>query len=114
MSSTQNGTVSSLGDSIATSVIGPSTWIARPIALVTVQITLSGTGQVDSVIDVEVSNGPATGPIPTDTPAATVTLTSAVGLSSDGFAIINPWRYIRFNVKSLSGAGASITGLVGA
>ena len=110
----QAGTVSSLEGTKPSSALGPVDWINRPLAVTTVQITLTGSGQVDAVVDVQVSNGPASAPIPLDTAAARVSLSSPVGLSSDGFSLASPWRYIRFNVVSLSGTGAAITGLIGA
>lgn len=111
--SSQPGTVSNIGDTTPATGVGPSVWITRLLGPVTVQITLSGVGVVSSVVDVEVSNGPASAPAPLDTPAGTITLSSNTGMSSDGFSIVSPWRYIRFNVKSLSGTNASITGLIG-
>lgn len=112
--SSQPGTVSSLEGAHPMTTVGTSAWITRLLADVTVQITIAGVGQVDTVVDVQVSNGPAAAPIPLDTPAAEITLTSASGSASDGFAITNPWRYVRFNVRSLSGTAAAVTGLIGA
>lgn len=39
----------------------------------------------------------------------TITLTLATTSSSDGFGIDVPWRYVRANVSSISGTGASVT-----
>lgn len=114
MASTQPGTVSSLGDSQPAFTTGPSPWITRLLADVTIQVTVTGNGRVDAVVDVEVSNGPAANPVALDTPAGTITLSSAAGSSSDGFSMIAPWRYVRFNVRSLSGPNAAITSLIGA
>lgn len=113
MASSQPGTVSVMGANTGLTAPGASAWTIRPIPVTSVQISLAGIGQVDAVVDVEVSNGPVNAPVALDTPAAVVTLSSASGMSSDGFSISLPWRYIRFRIVSLSGAGATVTGLLG-
>jgi len=40
---------------------------------------------------------------------ATITLTLATTASSDGFASIEQWPYVRGNVSSISGTGAAVT-----
>ena len=114
MASSQSGSVSSLEGPIAATGVGPTPWTTRVLAPATVQISVVGTGPVAAVVDVEVSNGPSKSPIPLDTPSATITLSGPAGYSSDGFSLTAPWRYVRFNVRSLSGIGAVVTGLIGA
>lgn len=44
---------------------------------------------------------------------ATVSLTLATSVSSDGFATTAAWRYVRARVASISGTGASVNANVG-
>lgn len=45
---------------------------------------------------------------------ATVTLTLGTTESTDGFVSDAPWRFVRANVTSISGTGASVTAEMGA
>lgn len=113
MSNIPTGVVNALGAKAPITAPGSSPWTTKPLADCSIQVSLAGTGQVDAVVHVEVSNGPSTLPVACGTPAAVITLSSAVGLDADGFILQAPWKYVRFTVITISGTGASVTGLIG-
>lgn len=43
----------------------------------------------------------------------TITLTLGTTITADGFATTAPWKYMRANVTTLSGTGASVNVLMG-
>ena len=45
--------------------------------------------------------------------AGTITLTLSTTAATDGLSIGAPWNYVRVNVSSLSGTGASISAAIG-
>lgn len=69
--------------------------------------TTAGSGA--SVITIEVSNNGTSWQT-----AGTITLTLGTTQTSDGFAIDAPWFFIRANVTSISGTGASVSVIVSA
>ena len=69
--------------------------------------TTSGTGSCN--INIEVSDNRVTW----DT-AGTITLTLGTAQTSDGFTMNAPWYYIRANVTSISGTGASVSVIISA
>lgn len=45
--------------------------------------------------------------------AGTVTLTLGTSATSDGFTTDAPWKYVRANVTTLTGTGASVSAVMG-
>lgn len=69
--------------------------------------TTASTGAAN--VGIEVSNNNLTWQT-----AGTIGLTLGTTQTSDGFAIDAPWSYVRANVISISGTGASVTVIVAA
>lgn len=64
-------------------------------------VTSSGAGSSDVLIQASLDNS-------NWVTLATISLTLSTTASSDGFAANAPWEYIRANVSTLSGTGATI------
>lgn len=70
--------------------------------------TTAGSGAV--VVSIQGSNVDDTDAFVT---LATITLTLGTTITADGFATTAPWKYVRANVVSISGTGASVNVLMG-
>ena len=68
--------------------------------------TASGTGAAS--VDIEVSNNDVNWIV-----MGTIALTLGTAETTDGFVGLSGWRYIRANVKSISGTGAKVSVIVG-
>lgn len=113
MGNQSTGVVSGITAPAGQTTTGVGPWIKRTMSDCSVQVNVEGTGQVDAVVDVEVSNGPDSNPIACSTAAATVTL-SGNPRDGDGFLMVDAnWKWIRLNVTFLTGPGAKVTGLMG-
>ncbi len=91
----------------SSSSTGVGSWFQIPPKLgnLTLQSLTSGSSVgalVSSVMDFEVSNGPADSPVPLATVLGTVTLSSAASPGSDGLAINANWKYVRGKLTSIS------------
>lgn len=69
--------------------------------------TTSGSGATS--VTIEVSNNNATWQT-----AGTIGLTLGTTQTSDGFVMDAPWLYVRANVASISGTGASVSVIISA
>ena len=85
---------------------GAGNWGYKDAPLITIQSfgsTTSGTGAV--VVSIEATNN-------TDgsyVVLGTISLTLSTSVSTDGFVVNAPWKYIRANITSISGTGSSVT-----
>jgi hypothetical protein len=69
---------------------------------------LTGSGAGSTSVDIEVSNDGVTYIV-----MGTISLTLSTTETTDGFASDATWRYVRANIKSISGTGASVTVTMG-
>lgn len=84
-------------------------WIATNSIYKSIQAVVSGTGTVTATVLIDVSND---GVNPLTTVAGTITLSGTTN-NSDGFQMVNSWRYIRARVTAISGTSATVTVNVG-
>jgi hypothetical protein len=77
------------------------------VAVEATGVTTSGSGATS--ITIEVSNNNSTWQT-----AGTIGLTLGTTQTSDGFVMDAPWLYVRANVASISGTGASVSVIISA
>ncbi len=85
---------------------GAGGWVFKDAPLSSVQAfgsTTSGSGA--TVVSIEATNNTNGSYIV----IGTISLTLGTTVTTDGFIIQAPWKYIRGNVTSISGTGASVT-----
>jgi hypothetical protein len=80
----------------------------------TFQAIVTGTGAVTATVAVQVSNEAATfnGTKANWITMGTITL-SGTTTATDGFTTVCPWRYVRVNVTSITGTGATAEIIMG-
>lgn len=78
---------------------GVGNWLYKDSPYSSFQATVTGSGSVSATLTIEVSNDGVTA---CATPLATITL-SGTNSNSDGFTTQAPWKYVRYNVSSLTG-----------
>ena len=93
----------------AATATGVQTYRRKPAPATVFQVILSGTGAVSATVLFEVSLDGTNWVTPG---MATVTLSGTTSVT-DGFASNAPWRYVRPNITTISGTGATITILMG-
>ena len=103
----KNGKTYNLLDAKTTTGAGTQIFKDSPYATFQVSGTTTA-GSGSAVVVIQVSND-ATNWIT----AGTVTLTLGTASTTDGFTTQAPWKYVRANVTTLTGTGASVSALMG-
>ena len=100
--------VFTLQSSITTPTTGDRLRIARQEARFTVQVTVAGTGSVETTVDIYASNI-LTGP---GGFLGTITLADD-DIATDGFVVDAPCQYVWSDVTAISGSSAAVDVVVG-
>lgn len=101
----KSGTVRNLlgTNDVGVTVTGTGTWRYKDSPNATFQGVVTGTGAVTATINIEYSND---GINAISTTGGTITLSGTTS-SSDGFTSSSPWKFVRANVTTLTGTGAT-------
>ena len=103
----KSGKTYNLIDAKTTTGAGISIFKDAPITTFQASGTTSAGGGT-GVITIEVSNDGSNW-----LTLGTISLTLSTTASSDGFVANAPWKFVRANVTTLSGTGASVSALMG-
>ncbi len=105
-----SGHVMNMVPAAGVTATGTTDWVPKGSPDAAIQATLTGTGAISATIDVECSND---GISALATPAGTITLSGTTSVS-DGFVTQNAsWKFVRLNVRALTGTGATVNATIG-
>lgn len=101
----KSGHVRNLFSGSGVTTTGAGSFLYKDSPDATFQATVSGTGAVTATVTIEYSND---GTNVIGTVGGTITLSGTTS-ATDGFTSQNaPWKFVRANVTSISGTGATV------